>query len=203
MSIYSGRCDLCDHISGMGGWFDKDGNPVDFNDPKVREFYSDEWLDFLAFKEQTGGVLHQHRKMKLTPWNHEEIKTLCPEFDYHEHTRIVESKKGQREEKYLTYTYWGKEYTLKELNKKGVWITIDIHFDTLLDLIPYYPYIVSMACGGIVYISQQSYVDEELEDHLEGGWYSDFWQHYKKELQKHCQEVVLKYYNPTESDKNE
>ena len=106
-------------------------------------------------------------------------------------------KNGQREEKYLTYTYYGKEYTLKELNKKGIWITIDIPFDTLLDLIPYYPYIVSMACGGTVYISQQSFVDEELEDHLEGGWYSDFWQYYKKELQDHYQEVVLEYYNPT------
>ncbi len=199
MSKFSGKCDLYDHIAGMGGWFDKDGNPVKFGDPNVHVYYSDEWLDFLAFKEQTGGVLHQHRKITLTPWNHEDVKKLCKEFDYQEHTRIVLDKRvknGQREEKYLTYTYYNKEYTLKELNKKGIWITIDIHFDTLLDLIPYYPYIVSMACGGTVYISQQSFVDEELEDHLDGGWYSDFWQHYKKELQEHYQEVVLEYYNP-------
>ena len=151
-------------------------------------------------------MLFQHKKMKLTPWNHQEIKTLCPEFDYHEHTKIVEdkrSKTGQREEKYLTYTYWGKEYTLKELNKKGIWVTITIHFNTLLDLIPYYPYIVSMACAGTVYISQQSFVDEELDDHLEHGWYSEFWEHYKKELQDHYREVVLTYYNPAGREKVE
>lgn len=200
MSRFSGKCDLYDHIAGMGGWFAKDGNPVKFSDPDVHVYYSDEWLDFLAFKEQTGGVLHQHKKITLTPWNHEEVKKLCPEFDYQEHTRIVPDKRvknGQREEKYLTYTYYNKEYTLKELNKRGIWITIDIHFDTLLDLIPYYPYIVSMSCGNVVYISQQSFVDEELEDHLDGGWYSDFWQHYKKELQDHYREVVLEHYNPT------
>ena len=210
MSVYSGKCDLFDLIAGKGGWFDKDGNPVKFGDPDVHVYYSDEWLDFLAFKKQTGGVLHQHRKMTLTPWNHEDVKKLCPHFDYQEHIRIVPDKRaknGQREEKYLTYTYYDKEYTLKELNKKGIWVTIDIHFDTLLDLIPYYPYIVSTACAGTVYISSQSYVDRNLEDQLETGWYSAFWQHYKKKLQDHYREVVLKYYNPqskkAELDKNE
>lgn len=199
MSRYSGKCDLRDHISGCAGWYDKDGNPVKFGDPGVGCYYSDEWQDFLAFKKQTGGVLHQHKKITLTPWNHEDVKKLCPNFDYQEHVKIVPDKRnksGQREEKYLTYTYYNKEYTLRELNKKGIWITVDIHFDTLLDLIPYYPYIVSAACAGTVYISQQSFVDDELEDHLDGGWYSDSWQHYKKELQDHYREVVLKYYNP-------
>ena len=203
MSIFSGKCDLCDHISGMGGWFDKDGNPVKFNDPNVRALYSDEWLDFLAFKKATGGVMHQHKKITLTPWNHEEIKKLCKNFDYQEHTRTVPDKRnktGQREEKYLTYTYWGKKYTLKELNKKDIWITIDIHFDTLLDLIPYYPYIVSMCSHSsekeVIYISDQSFVDEERDDHLKCGWYSDFWQYYKKELQDHYRDIVLEYFNP-------
>lgn len=168
-------------------------------DPNVGAYYSDEYRDFLAFKKETAGMLFQNKKMKLTPWNHEEIKKLCPNFDYHEHTRIVadkRSKTGQREEKYLTYTYWGKEYTLKELNKKGIWVAITIHFNTLLDLIPYYPYIVTMACHGTVFISQQSFVDEEVDDHLEGGWYSEFWEHYKKELQDHYREIVLTYFNP-------
>lgn len=203
MSVYSGKCDLFDHISGKGGWFDKDGNPVKFSDPNVHVLYSDEWLDFLAFKKSTSGVMYQHRKITLTPWNHEEVKKLCKEFDYQEHTRTVPDKRaknGQREEKYLTYTYYNKEYTLKELNNKGIWITIDIHFDTLLDLIPYYPYLVSVCYHSdgkeIIYISQQSFVDEELDDHLEHGWYSDFWQHYKKKLQDHYQEVVLEHYNP-------
>ena len=160
-------------------------------DPNVGAYYSDEYRDFLAFKKLTGGVIHQHRKLKVTPWNHEEATKLCPELE------IIEqpAQPGKRKKVY-TYKYYGKEYTEKELNKRGVWITVDIHFDTLLDLIPYYPYIVSMSCGGTVYISQESFVDEELDDHLEHGWYSDFWQHYKKELQDHYRQIVLTYFNP-------
>lgn len=210
MSAYSGKCDLADHISGMGGWFDKEGNPVNFGDENVHALYSDEWLDFLAFKKATGGVMYQHKKITLTPWNHEDVKKLCPNFDFQEHTRVVPDKRaknGQREEKYLTYTYWDKEYTLKELNKRGIWITIDIHFNTLLDLIPYYPHLVSMCYHKdgkeIIYISDQSFVDEELDGHLEHGWYSDFWQYYKKKLQDHYREVVLEYYNPAGREINE
>ena len=203
MSIYSGKCDVADHISGMGGWFDKDGNPVKFSDPNVHALYSDEWLDFLAFKKATGGVLHQHKVLTVTPWNHVEAEKLCPELKVIEHKKIVQDKRqksGQREDIYYTYKYWGKEYTLKELNKRKVYITIDIHFDTLLDLIPYYPYIVTAACSNdgkqTVYISDQSFVDGELNGYLDLGWYSDYWQHYKKKLQDHYREVILKYYNP-------
>lgn len=199
MSIYSGKCDLCDHIMGMGGWYDRNGKPVKFGDPDVGAYYSDEYRDFLAFKKLTGGVIHQHRKFKVTPWNHEEATKLCPELEIIEHTKVVPDKRqklGNRTETYYTYKYWGKEYTLKEINKKGIWITVDIPFDNLLDLIPYYPHIVSMSGGNTVYISSESFVDEELEDHLERGWYSDFWQHYKKELQDHYREIVLRYFNP-------
>jgi len=200
MSMFSGKCDLADHIAGCAGWYDRDGNPVKFGDPGVGAYYSDEYRDFIEFKKQTGGVLHQHKVIKLTPWNHEEVKKLCPEFDYQEHTRIVLDKRvksGQREEKYLTYTYWGKEYTLAELNKRKIYIEIDIKFDTILDLIPYYPYIVCCAAHkdgkSYVVISERSFVDEELDDHLDGGWYSELWQHYKKELQEHYFEICRDY----------
>ena len=150
MSIYSGKCDLCDHIAGMGGWYDKNGNPVKMGDPNVEAYYSDEMQDFLAFKKETGGVLHQHKKMTVTKWNHDEAKKWCPELEIIEHKKTVvdnRQKSGLRTETYYTYKYFNKEYTLKELNKKGVWITIDIHFNTLLDLIPYYPYLITYACG--------------------------------------------------------
>lgn len=204
MSIYSGKCDLCDHIMGTAGWYDRDGNPVKMSDPGVGVLYSDEYRDFLEFKKRTGGVLHQHKVLTVTPWNHDEAVKLCPELEVIEHKRIVPDKRqksGQREDVYYTYKYWGKEYTLKELNKHKVYITIDIHFDTLLDLIPYYPYIVCMSAYNdgkeTVYISSQSFVDEELDDHLEHGYYSELWQYYKKKLQAHYQEIVLRYYNPT------
>lgn len=204
MSRFSGKCDLCDHIMGTAGWYDKNGKPVKIGDPGVGALYSDEYRDFLEFKKRTGGVLHQHKVLTVTPWNHEEAVKLCPELEVIEHKKIVSDKRqksGQREDVYYTYKYWGKEYTLKELNKHKVYITIDIHFDTLLDLIPYYPYIVYMsACNDgkeTVFISDQSFVDEEADDHLEHGYYSDFWQYYKKQLQEHYQEIVLRYYNPT------
>ena len=203
MSIYSGKCDLCDFVMGTAGWYDKDGNPVKMGEGSGA-YYSDEYRDFLEFKKRTGGVLYQHKVLTVTPWNHDEAMKLCPELEVIEHKRTVPDKRqksGQREEVYYTYKYWGKEYTLKELNKRKVYVTIDIHFDTLLDLIPYYPYLVSMACSNdgkqTVYISSQSFVDEEVDDRLEHGWYSDLWQHYKKRLQEHYQEIVLRYYNPT------
>jgi len=202
MSVFSGKCDLYDHISGTAGWYDRDGNPVKMGEGHGA-YYSDEYRDFLEFKKRTGGVLHQHKVLTVTPWNHEEAVRLCPELEIIEHRKTVQDKRqksGQREEVYYTYKYWGKEYTLKELNKHKVYITIDIHFNTLLDLIPYYPYIVCMSAYNdgkeTVFISGQSFVDEELEEHLKNGYYSEFWQYYKKKLQEHYQEIVLRYYNP-------
>ena len=48
-----------------------------------------------------------------------------------------------------------------------------------------------------VYISDESYVDEELNSNLKYGYYSDFWQYYKQQLQDHYREIVLRYFNPT------
>ena len=46
-----------------------------------------------------------------------------------------------------------------------------------------------------MYISDKSYVDEQLENYLSRGFYSDFWQNYKKELQDHYIKIILKYFN--------
>lgn len=206
MSRFSGKADLFDYMNGLAGWHDKDGNKVNYGEGNG-PYYGDEYQDFLEFKRITNGVIHQHRKIKVNEYNQDYVKEHCKGFDYTLHTKEIKdarTTKGYREESYYTYFYYGKEYTLKELNKKGVYITIDIHFDTILDLIPYYPYIVSMSCSNdgkqIVYISNQSFVDGELEEHLENGWYSDYWQHYKKELQGHYIDIVLKYFNPKEKE---
>lgn len=207
MSRYSGCCDLYDHISGLGGWFDKDGKPVKFG--KASRYYSDEMLDFIEFKRQTGGVIHQHKKVKVSKWNQEDVKNHCPGFNFIKHTRKIPDKRcrsGFREETYYTYTYYGKEYTsLKELNKKNVYITIDIHFNTLLDLIPYYPYIVS-ACShnsdsspeSYVFISEKPYPIEQRDERLKTGGLIDYsFQRYQRDLNEHFRDVVLEYYNPT------
>ena len=210
MSIYSGKCDLADHISGLGGWFDKDGNPVSFGQEGVGVFYSDEMLDFEAFKEQTGGVLHQHKKVKVNEWNQEEVAKHCDRFEIIPHIQIIEDKRykeGKREVTTYTYKYWDKEYTLKELNKHGVWVTVDIHFNTLLDLIPYYPYIVSVSCHKdgkqTVFISNESYVTEKRDSAIEHGFFSNYWETYTKELQNHYKEIVLNYFNPKGYEKLE
>ena len=64
MSRWSGKCDFADHISGLGGWYDKDGNPVKFGQEGVGAYYSDELQDFREFKRKTGGVMYQHKRIK-------------------------------------------------------------------------------------------------------------------------------------------
>lgn len=204
MSKFSGKCDLADHIFGCGGYFDKDGNSVKFGQKDVGCYYSDEWLDFLAFKKKTDGTLYQHKNVKVNSYNKDDIKKYCKAFDYKEVRTKIEDKRnkdGFREEISYIYTYYGKEYTEKELNKKGgVYITVEIKFDTLLDLIQYYPYLVSVSyCSEdkqIVYISDRSYVDEEFDELVKTGYVSTMRDYYKKELTEHCREVSLKYYNP-------
>ncbi|MBO7212632.1 MAG: hypothetical protein J6V44_16740 [Methanobrevibacter sp.] len=205
MSIYSGKCDLCDHIGGMGGWYDRDGNPVKFGDENVHVYYSDEMQDFIEFKRRTGGVMYQHMRIEVTEFNQNFVAKKCDAFKVIEHIEKVKDKRlksGEREKKTYTYEYFGKEYkTLKELNKKHVYITKEIHFDTLLDVIPYYPYIVSTCYSDkdkmVVYLSKHSYVDEQEESAYKWGREGNFAAHYsRKELQDHYREVVLRYYNP-------
>jgi hypothetical protein len=203
MSKFSGKCDLYDHISGLGGWYDKDGNQVQFGQEGVGVYYSDEYKDFLAFKEKTGGVIHQHIKVIVDEYNQDEVEKKLPDsFKVLRHKELVEDKRckeGKKEVTTYTYIYYNKEYkTLKELNKHGVYVTIDIHFDTILDLIPYYPYIVSMCCysedKAVVYISDESFVIEERNRHYKNGYFSNFWEHYTKELQNHYIDIVNEYF---------
>lgn len=202
MSRWSGKADLADHIAGMGGWYDKDGNPVKFGQEGVGAYYSDELQDFREFKRRTGGVIYQHKYIKnVDEWNQDLIAKKCPNFKVIKHinkTTDKRTKEGYREVVSYTYEYWGKEYTQKEINKRGVYITVEIHFDTLLDIIKYYPYIVSACCSDedkmTVYISNESFVDEEYEEHLKHGWDSGMRDHYNKELAEHYLEVVKEYY---------
>ena len=205
MSRLSGKCDLYDHISGLGGWFNKEGKPVKFGDERVKCYYSDLYLDFIEFKKKTGGVLHQHKCIKeIDEYNQDFIKEHCPQFEIIRHEEKVpdtRKKSGYREKITYTYKYWGKEYTAKELKKKGgVYIVVDIHFKTLLDLIPYLPYIVVMSAYSdgkqTVFISNESYVEEEANDSLQFGHERNTY-HYRHALSELYKKVVLAYFNPT------
>ena len=165
---------------------------------------SDEMEAFLEFKKATGGVIYQHVKVKITERNQEYISNLASndfEFKLIPHTKIVPDKRlksGSKEVTTYTYSYWGKEYSsLKEINKHGVYIRKEIHFETLLDLIPYYQYLVSASSHSngktTVYITDESYPDIRYKEGLTYG-YDTNGDLSKHDLAEHYIEVVKKYY---------
>lgn len=202
MSIYSGKCDLADHISGLAGWHDKDGNPVKMGDPNVGAYYSDEWADFLVFKEKTGGILYQDYLIcGVDCYNAEFIKAHNALFDFEKHTEKIpnkRSKKGYVEKEVYSFTYLNKKYTEKEARKLQVTVAVKIHFETLVDLIKYYPYIVSFAASDnetmTVHISRESYVDTEYKQLLSHGYESSMKESYDQALAKHYIEIINAYY---------
>lgn len=204
MSRFSGKCDLCDTIMGTAGWYNRDGKPVKFGDPDTHVFYSDEYQDFLEFKKKTNGTLYQHLRVEVTEMNQDFIAERCYYFKVIKHVNTVSDKRtksGKKEVISYTYKYYDKEYkSLREINKKHVYIIKEIHFKTLLDLLPYYPYIVSAGVYNgdkyTVYISDRSFVEEEEDMALRHGWKRSLTDYYRQELAEHYQEVVLRYYNP-------
>ncbi len=181
MSHFSGKCDLYDHV--FGGAFDWD----------------DYFNAFDAFKKKTGGKLYQERKVIVSKDNQDAVCRMNHELSYSNTAVMKTDKKGNTKEVIETrYMYWGTIYpNLRELNKHGVYIKVEIPFSTVMDLIPYYPYVVAARYWSndkeMCIIAQQSQPDREIRDALESGWLSegriDFQMRYKRELQKHYIEV--------------
>ena len=202
MSRFSGKCDLADHIlMEKLRTIEGSDNPDEL--AKSYVLYSDPMECFKIFKKKTGGVIYQHKRVnKVYEWNQDFIAEHCPQFEIIKHkteTPDKRAKSGMRVETTYTYKYWDKEYTAKELSKKGVYITIKIHFNTLLDLIPYFPYTISVCCCDgskeTVYISDNSFVEEHADDAVQHGYEYDTY-YYRHELAEFYRECVLKYYNP-------
>lgn len=196
MSRLSGKCDLFDHISFEKMVPDKDN-------PNILR--SDIMECFKIFKERTKGVIYQHKHLKVSENNQDLIEKLSEGnfkvITHKEEVQDLRRKDKTRTKVTYTYMYWDKEYTLKEINKHGVFVKVPIRFNTLIDLIPYLPYLVSMSAnnqeGEIVYITNKSYVDQEFEEMLEHGCdMTNMRNHYKKELSELYRDVILKYYNP-------
>lgn len=195
MGITCGKYCLEDHISGMGGYYDSTTKkPVKFGDENCYGYTSDLLQDFDAFKKQTGGIIYQHREIKLQSWMRDEefnfIKEHCSQFDYH---CLKEDGKAIKISDY-TFTYWDNNYSFKTLKKKGVWVEVPIMFNTLLDLLPYFPYIVTFSCGNHVVITNESYVDSERTKHVENCWDSSMFNVYKKALADLYLDVCEKYF---------
>ena len=197
MSCFSGKCDLYDHMM-MEKMYPKKDNP------NILE--SDEFECFEIFKKRTNGIIYQHKKVEVTELNQHFIESKCNFLELILHEEIIPDarcKEGIRLKSWYTYKYANVEYkNLKELNKKGVYVSLPIKFDTILDLIPYYPYIISCCAsspeGETIYISKKSYIDEQIDSYLKTGRSLDFLNHYKKELQNHYIEIVKRL----EADKN-
>ena len=206
MSLYSGKCDLYDTIITQH-FRCKNGSDKKEDLDKAKLVYSDELECFNDFKKKTNGIMYQHQEIKVTEQNQSLIEKKCSHFKVIEHTREVEDKRyknNKKKETTYTYEYYGKEYSLKELNKKGVYITKEIHFDTILDIIPYYPYLVtnmdSINDELKIFISDESYVDTKERKYLQEGYVPTVCDYYRKELQKHYIEVVQKYYIPKQEN---
>ena len=164
MSRYSGRCDLYDHIY-MIGQNDK---------TSMRECFDE-------FKKATKGQIYQYYPFKLTRWNIEREADLNPALVINRSTKRIPDKRtklGYREVNADTYTYWFKEYkSIDELNKHGYCGIRIIKFDDMLDLIPYYDYVIaSCACSPdsqIVYLASESENTERERSWRENGFETD------------------------------
>jgi hypothetical protein len=144
--------------------------------------------------------LHQERKVLVTESNLDDICKINIQLSYSNHTIEKQNAKGEiKEVLQKSYRYWDKEYdSLKKLNKHGVYVMIDIPFETIFDLIPYYPYVIACHYWSkekeMVILAHDSFVDETIDERLASGWFNEdsisFQWHYKQELAEHTHEVA-------------
>ncbi len=190
MSRFSGKCDLYDTMM-MEGFFEEDDSELNC---------------FEILKRKTNGTIYQEFKLELTPFNIEfEVKKRHnPNYLNIEHNIIKvpdkRCKSGFREVDKSTYTYLFKKYdNLDDINKLGYHARKEIKFDTLLDLIPYFPYTIKTMSASYdsacIVLSDRSYVDVHEEMLRQGGFdCSDSINNYRKELQNHYLYVINKYF---------
>ena len=181
MSKFSGKCDLYDHIMMEKMTPSKDN-------PNILE--SDDFECFEIFKKRTGGVIYQSFKVDLDDYiAQEEAKTskILTCEPYEEEIADKRCKNGKKTVKKYKYTFYGKPMTLAEINKFGYYTDKEIRFDDILDLVPYFPYIIGMCVSDTdhetVFISRHSYVDEQEENFIRHGLRS-MADHYRKALKE-------------------
>ena len=195
MSRYTGKCDLYDCLMMMK--IDNNGT------------LKDEFECFEIFKKATKGVIYQRiNEFRITDYNIDMILQMRGDLVKRiEHKEIVSDKRcksGTREKIYYTYTFLGREYnSIEELSKNYfLGFKKEIKIDSILDLIPYYPYIISIESGlkkdngereMYVEIANESYLDERLRESSKYGSYLkivDYIEKSRQELQRHYIDVV-------------
>lgn len=197
MSGFSGRCDLYDHIM-MEKMYPSENNS--------NLLISDEMECFKIFHEKTGGVIYQKFPLELNEFNIDaEISfhnnpQILHKIEHVEHIPDKRVKSGIRTKVYYTYMYYGKEYkTLKDLNRRVYYATKEIHFRNIIDLIPYYPYTIAIACctrdnGKYIEIADTSEIEDRYASYRKHGNDPKYLEHYTQQLQDHYIEIVNKYY---------
>lgn len=181
MSKFSGRADLYDYVySTVQTW-------------------DDYFQAFDDFKKKTKGKIYQYRKILVTEDNRDYIKSKV-NLSYSNYTKNITDNNGVKKEILETsYLYQDIIYpNIKALNKHGVYIPFELPFDTVFDLIPYYPYTISSATSNensaYIVVADKSSPEDILDERLMSGsvWNGslDFYHRYNHALTEHFKDVV-------------
>lgn len=196
MSI-CGKYDLYDHLCMEKTYPSDPRNPHSPHTSDIMECFE-------IFKEKTGGVIYQRVSVEVNLLNQDAVEQMCPEFKVLPHTVLSEDKRykeGKKEKVYYTYQFHGEEYpTLEDVNEENVYIIRKIRFDNIIELIPYFPYIIASSCQSgdkeTIYIAKKSYIEERYERSIQAGTqHTDEFDHmYRKRLADVTKDIILNYF---------
>ena len=169
---------------------------------------------FEIFKEETGGKLYQNLTVELNAWNlDKEIEYINrPEYLSKE-VEVIQvpdkrCKSGFKTKEKVFVKYLGKLIPLEK--KPKVCVHKVIYFEDMIDLVPYYPYIVSsygryvkdgeIVCS--VTISKESYLESSYLDTRKLGGDISYLEHYRKRLKEELINTVLELNKDSTIEKN-
>lgn len=189
MSRFSGACDLYDHIMmenlRMGA-----GQECQVGGDSLEE----EIKCFEKFKKNTGGIIYQPFELELNEANiEEELKRA---------NQVILSRDPDG-----VYHYLNRKFrTLRDLNKEGYHTSREIKFKDILDIIPYYPYVIGVAsCSPdkeYIQIAKKSETEKSYLSSRQYGLEFPAMELYRDALKKHYKEVIL-YLDKNRGDMNE
>lgn len=191
MSCLSGKSDLYDTVCLCDPTPDEGEGCVGY----------DLYRGFDEFYRKTGGFIHQKIKIEVDDYDIQSeiargVKTL------ERWVKTVErddkrTKSGKRMVGIPHYKYYGKECSLSDINHMGYYITRDIQFDNLIELLPFLPYIVGVLAsdpdGMYVEIGEESYSEHYAKKLVCFGNNSLLDHYYRKELADLYKEVCKHY----------
>lgn len=198
MSRFSGKCDIYDLIYSS----------CRSNDWEMKK------TAFEIFKEETGGKLYQNLTVELNAWNlDKEIEYINrPEYLSKE-VEVIQvpdkrCKSGFKTKEKVFVKYLGELIPLE--SKPKICVYKVIYFEDMIDLVPYYPYIVSsygryVKNGKIVCrvtISKESYLDNKYLDNRKLGGDISYLEQYRKNLKEELINTVLELNKDSTIKKN-